>query len=100
MMDAIAKKSKFELTNISVSEDLSGKINLEGGDQAVQDEIIIHQTRVSLNFIGGGYNDMKRMLSVIEQNLRIMDINSLNFTLDFDGKTTYFVTLTTYYIEE
>ena len=51
---------------------------------------------ISANIIGVDYNGLKNLLTAIENNLKIIDINSLNFSL---GGKTVNLELTTYYLK-
>jgi len=52
------------------------------------------KVHITLNIVGIDYEGMKKIINIIENNMRIMDINNLNFSPDSNslalGITTYY----------
>lgn len=89
--EGITQQADFTLLNLSVSEDLSENSSNPSGE--------LKSLRVQINVSGGGYNSMKGFLTLLEDNIRLFDINSLTFTPNIIGQTNYNLVITTYYID-
>jgi len=93
--EAMAVKENFKIFNFSVSET---KDSSRRGTQQRLDQLQKMQIQISL--AGGGYDSLKRLIALLESNLRLMDINSLSFIPNFNGSTLYSFMITTYYIQD
>lgn len=84
-MDAIAQKHQMVLRSIDVSpvEDEIG-----GAGQAT--------ARISANFDGGDYQELKLLLADIERSSRLLDVTSIVFT---PATSLYSVQLKAYYVK-
>lgn len=101
--DNIAREAEFTLVDLSINEDLSGGFSLNEirkGKNVSHEALDINKMRIQINLRGGGYNNLKRLLAIMENNLRLMDINSLSFTPGVNSETLYTLSLTTYYIPD
>lgn len=54
----------------------------------------IKKLAITLTIEGGGYTDLKLFLSQLESNLRLFDVEALNFT---SGSNLYTLNISTYY---
>ena len=87
----LSEKNNIALASISISEaapEEGTAINETGG---------ISRLSVNLNLVGSkdsGYNDLKNFLSLLENNLRLFDVNAVYFT---PGSPNFTINLITYY---
>lgn len=83
-MEAMTNESGLNLTGLDISEKTVPEL----------EKLQIKELDVALNLSGGDYEAFKKFLSIIESNLRLMDIISINFAPE---ATTYALNLKTYY---
>lgn len=113
-MENLAKESGLKVTRVSISEgegEVSGSEN--GGSEAAKESKKKNKTTttqmsnignvsVSLSVEGSGsYESLKVFLDNIEDNLRIVDVNSLSYSPSVtpDQPTSYTINLITYYLK-
>lgn len=94
--DTMAREENFKIVNFSISEDLS-KDNVRDG-QALPTNV--HRIQIQTSLAGSSYESLKRLIHMLETNLRLMDVNSLSFIPNFNGSTLYSFIITTYYIQD
>ncbi|MFA5358969.1 MAG: type 4a pilus biogenesis protein PilO [Patescibacteria group bacterium] len=90
-LDSLAKQSGLALSSFSISEQVSTKkvVDAQQATGSVKELII------SLNLKGGGYNNLKQLVSLVETNMRLMDISSFVFAPNDSGSFT--LSLKTYF---
>lgn len=93
--DTIARYENFKIVNFSISEDLS-RDNVRVPRDVPKN---LHKIQIQASLTGSGYESLKRMIALLESNLRIMDINSLSFVPSTQGATLYNFIISTYYME-
>ncbi|MEA2065373.1 MAG: hypothetical protein U9O66_03725 [Patescibacteria group bacterium] len=89
-LESLFRNSGFELGDIALSK---GRIS----EIEKQEKSFVKTVKINLvvNKVFG-YQAYKKMLSILENNFPIIDIKSINY----QGNDTYFLALTTYYLEE
>ncbi len=87
-LENVAVTSGFTLLSV----DVSSAENVRGGQKKLQN---IKKLNIAMTVDGGNYSALKRLLKEIEMNLRLFDVNSLNFTA---GSRLYTLNLSTYYL--
>lgn len=104
-MDNLMRKNGFLLTSLSVQpimeESGSAKKKSDSGqakkDKQVQGDALpkeIGVIKMNMSIAGVDYESLKRLLRIMENNLRLMDISDLGFDLNNETAT---LALTTYY---
>lgn len=90
---ALAEENGFTLMNIDFTDQ---SIKNNGKTASTLDNKI---KKLSINIVlrGKGYTDLIRFLDAMEYNIRLIDVNSLNFS---PGQPNYNVALTTYYLAD
>ena len=104
-IEAIVSKSGLILTSLNIAKDEAGeapdksnknKTNIEISDNNLELEKV-GKIKITMNVLGVDYDNFKKFIGVIENNLRLMDIENINFSLD--GKSVS-LDLITYYMRE
>ena len=97
-LEALAKSNDMTMMAVDVATE---DVNLLETDIS---EIVKQKTtgtvklaRISLSLSGDNYEDLKKYLNDIEYNLRIMDVQSITFSPDFQSIA---LNLRTYYLEQ
>lgn len=93
--DKMAQAENFKIVNFSMSEDLSQ--NASRFNNLPEN---LGQIQIQTSLAGSGYERLKRLLVMLETNLRLIDINSLSFIPNYNGTTLYSFMITTYYIKD
>jgi Tfp pilus assembly protein PilO len=86
-VEAMAKESGLNLLGLDIAEK---------GETPELAKSKIKELDITLNLAGGDYSAFKKFLSVVESNLRMMEIISINFAPE---AATYALNLKTYYKE-
>lgn len=94
--DTMVREEKFKIVNLSISEDLS----TDGAGYESDLPENVHRLQIQVSLAGTGYDSLKRLIRMLETNLRLMDVNSLSFVPNFNGTTLYSFMITTYYLED
>lgn len=94
--DTMVREEKFKIVNLSISEDLS--TDGVGFESDLPENV--HRLQIQVSLAGTGYDSLKRLIRMLETNLRLMDVNSLSFVPNFNGTTLYSFMITTYYLED
>ncbi len=95
--DEMARKENFKIINFSISEDFSDN-NVKRVNDLSRTKL--HKIRLQMSLSGIGYNNLLRLINLLESNLRLMDIESLSFIPNNQGATIYSFMITTYYITQ
>lgn len=93
--DKMAQTENFKIVNFSMSEDLS-----QNASKFKDLPENLGQIQIQMSLAGSGYERLKRLLVMLETNLRLIDINSLSFIPNQNGTTLYSFMITTYYIKD
>lgn len=86
-LENLARLSGFNL----LSADISAVENVRDRNRELAG---IKKQNIAITVEGGNYSAFKNLLKEIELNLRLLDVNSINFT---SGSNLYTVNLSTYY---
>lgn len=112
-MENLARESGLKVTRISIQEGSQAGV---ADQNAIADETIKEDTRsstpankkgsnigtlsISLAVTGSKtYTALKMLLDNIEDNIRLVDINSLSFNPATEGESSYTINLKTYYLK-
>lgn len=95
--DAMAKNENFKIVNMSITEDFSENSPKQNKKNLPKN---IKKITIQTSLAGSGYESLKRLIKMLETNLRVMDIQSLSFIPNFNGATLYSFMITTYYTED
>ena len=85
-MEELARQNGFLMNSISVSD-----------GEPVKEMGLIRRMTITVQLTGLGYTNLKALLSSIEHNIRIMDVEAVYFTPD---SPLYSITLHTYYFPQ
>ena len=98
-LEALTKKSGFFMGNLSISESIASptKKATTGKNQTVDSNL--RSINISLSLTGGEYASFKALLDNIEKNVRLLDINSISFSVNEGVAGGYLLNLKTYYLE-
>lgn len=107
-LERIAEASELKINSISVSEEakkenvgVSEKTKKENEKKidSKEPKSKLKEVKIALSVQGESYEILKKFLDNIEKNIRLLDINSINFG-SLKGKiTNYTISLKTYYLE-
>lgn len=94
-LDSIASASGVTIKDVSIENEI------KNGLQAVLPEAspAYQKETVSLSFVSS-YSNLKRILSDMEKNLRIMEIKSLSFDAQDSGLYEHDITIETYWLKK
>lgn len=87
MIEDMAEQSGFVVSIASFSQI----------EQPVIDRTNIYPLIISLSLEGGSYANLKNLVNKLESNLRLLDVNSLNFQ---SGTGSYIMNINTYYVND
>lgn len=87
-----AREYGFVLKNLTINE-----IPKEVGQKDLLLPRNVFALRLQANFAGGDYNALKHLINGLENNARLFDIESINFSA---GKGEYVIVLRTYWLAE
>lgn len=99
MFEEMILKRGYLLTSLNVSSDASAHVSAKKASVAAATtgkDPQIGTINISMSLIGIDYKGMKTLLKMIENNLRIMDITTLNFQYDSE---TLSLDISTYYLK-
>ncbi|MDD5043121.1 MAG: hypothetical protein PHD51_00420 [Patescibacteria group bacterium] len=85
--EKIVQGSGFNLSSLNISP--AKNLFKNKGDEDVKKLLVV------ATIAGGDYSKFKDMLSVVESNLRLFDVRSINFT---SGSDLYTLNISTYYL--
>ncbi|OGF26023.1 hypothetical protein A2331_02210 [Candidatus Falkowbacteria bacterium RIFOXYB2_FULL_34_18] len=96
LIEQIAKNENLFLTSLEITDSsIKAKTSEKNKDvSGVPGELGI--ISIDLSFMGGGYTNLKSLLNVLEQNLQIMDVRSINFN---PSNSAISLSLDTYYLK-
>jgi len=99
-LESIAEENNFELVSVSMSDEAAAAEPTTSRrsrlNQATSSEPTVKRLGVSVNLLGDNYGAFKRLLEVLEANVRLFDVNSVFFAPDSDS---YSLNFFTYYLE-
>lgn len=104
-IEALARDYNVGLSSININqaEQAVDSQNSTNSDTATTAATVntpgnLKEVQININIDGvESYNDFKTFLDNLEQNIRILNINSLSYS---PGKTAYTITVTTYYLRD
>ena len=95
--EAIIKEQGFILNSLSINPDVKAvKNKASGKEKSSVLPSVIGRIKISADISGVDYESLKHLLGVIENNLRLMDVNSLNWSPDNASAN---LEITTYYLK-
>lgn len=90
-LDGFANQAGLVLSSFDISE----KVSKDKKVVATVSQPAVKELAISLNLRGGDYNQVKQFVSLVETNLRLMDITSFGFVPG--GQQGFAVNLRTYF---
>jgi len=87
MLDTMAAQSGFAVTKVSLSHT----------EQPIEKKPDLFPILISMSIDGGTYQNLKQFVEKIENNLRVLDVESLSFQA---GKGIYVLNISTYYLKD
>lgn len=95
-MEALVADNGFVLNSIDFAQSAEAEATSTGETDKKTGQNLKEVT-VALSISGGGgYDNLKTLLDSLENNIRILDIKSLNFSPESES---YAINITTYYLE-
>jgi len=98
-VDALTRKSGFEINSIDITESLSSGTVKKGAPKAVANNPL-HLVNINLNVAGGSYPSFKILLDNIEKNIRLLDLSSISFSGSVAEAVNYNLNLRAYYFTD
>lgn len=94
-LDALTRRSGFIINSIDVTESLASTASKKG--VKTTNNTPLRLLNINLNVTGGNYPAFKILLDNIENNIRLLDLNSINFSNSSGEAVSYSLNLRTYY---
>lgn len=77
-LEILMRQNGIPISNLSVDADdmkvIKGKEEINSGEKKIK------ELKIKINLVGLNYESVKKLLSAIEKNLRILDVNALQFS--------------------
>lgn len=94
-LDSIASRYGITIKDVRVGDETKQDLQIILPEHAP----LYEKTKVSFSFISN-YENFKRLLSLMEKNLRVMEVQSLSFEANDTGLYEHKITVETYWLKE